>query len=146
MKNVQLGKMHKIRHMILGEHTTIMFLNSCLSLQNLGRGSLLIVWITSSSSSNNKLCYINVMHTFSGWEEESWSMLHKSKTRCATWRKPKKLIQYYMLQQILEMRRMYSTPLNSLKFSTNSIQQTQLHTQLHAKGDPRNNLDTLEQH
>lgn len=43
------------------------------------------------------------------------------------------------------MRHMYSTPLNSLKFSTNSIQQTQLHTQLCAKGDPRNNLDTPEQ-
>jgi hypothetical protein len=36
----------------------------------------------------------------------------------------------------------FSSPLNSLKFSTNSIQQTQLH----AKGDPRNNLDTLEKH
>lgn len=52
-----------------------------------------------------------------------------------------------LAQQILEMRHMYSKPLISLKFSTKSTQQTQLHTQLHAKGDPtRNNLDTPQQH
>ena len=54
-------------------------------------------------------------------------------------------MQYYLLQQILEMMHMYSTPLSSLTFSTNSIQQTQQHTQLHAKGDPRNNVDTPQQ-
>jgi hypothetical protein len=53
---------------------------------------------------------------------------------------------HYLLQRILENNKLLSNEFTP-RFSINSIQQTQLHTQLHAKGALRNNLlDTAEQH